>query len=298
MSRSSTPAASIPSRGEFSEEGYLQLHPDVAAALEAGIVGSAWQHFILHGQREGRQWVRQPNPLEGACLEIAPDDEMLHGNVDHYFDVGASALSCVEAALKTARRDPSTIRSILDLPCGHGRVLRFLRKAFPVAQLTACDLNRSGVEFCARTFGAIPVVSQVEIDRIPLHGGFDLIWCGSLLTHLDEHQCAAFLRLFHRQLARGGLVVFTLHGRACEAELASGRNKCDLDDRLIATLLDDCRRRGFGYVDYTAQSGYGFSLARPSFVLERFIQHSSWQLVGYHENGWDKRQDVVCLRKS
>jgi SAM-dependent methyltransferase len=293
-----TPVSSPPSRGEFSEEGYLQLHPDVAAALEAGIVGSAWQHFVLHGQREGREWVRQPNPLEGACLEIAPDDEMLHGNVDHYFDVGASAMHCIEAALKTARRDPSTIRSVLDLPCGHGRVLRFLRKAFPAAQLTACDLNRSGVEFCARTFAAIPVVSHAEIDRIPLGGGFDLIWCGSLLTHLDEQRCAAFLQLFHRNLARGGLVVFTLHGRACEAELASGRNKCDLDDRLIATLLDAYRRHGFGYVDYTAQLGYGFSLARPSFVLERFIQHQSWQLIGYHEKGWDKRQDVICLRKN
>jgi hypothetical protein len=81
-------------------------------------------------------------------------------------------------------------------------------------------------------------------------------------------------------------------------ELASGRNKCDLDDRLIATLLGDYRRHGFGYVDYTAQLSYGFSLASPSFVLERFVQPFSWQLIGYHEKGWDKRQDVICLRKN
>jgi len=294
----STPVPALPSRGEFCEDGYLQLHPDVAAAIDAGIVGSAWQHFVLHGQHESREWVRQPNPLEGTCLEIAPNDEMLHGNVDHYFDVGASAMHCIEAALKTARRDPSTVHAVLDLPCGHGRVLRFLRKAFPNAQLTACDLNRSGVEFCAHTFAAIPVVSSVEIDRIPLRGQFDLIWCGSLLTHLPEEKCTAFLRLFNRLLARNGILVFTMHGRGCAADLATGKSKSCLDGQQTAALLDGFRQRGFAYVDYAEQPGYGFSLAQPAFVLANFVQRPEWRLLGYHENGWDKRQDVICLGKA
>ena len=289
--------STLPPRNEFSEDGYIQLHPDVAAAIETGIVGSAWQHFTLHGFAEGRQWIQKPDPLIGVSREIAPDDEMFYGNTDHYFDVGESALHCINTALFAARRETSSIQSILDLPCGHGRVMRFLRKAFPEAQLTACDLHRDGIEFCAKAFGAVPVLSKVEVESIPLTGNFDLIWCGSLLTHLPQERCAAFLRLFQRLLPPGGILVFTMQGRHSESELANGKHQYGLNPTQIADLLRDYRQKGFGYVDYASGSGYGISLALPSFVLENFVQRPEWQLLGYHENGWDKRQDVISVRR-
>ena len=293
----STPARALPARGEFDEDAYLQLYPDIAQGVSAGAIESGWRHFVQHGFAEGRPWVARPDPFAGVNRDIAPGDEMFTGNAEHYFDVGASALQCVEAALFAARRNPATVRRILDLPCGHGRVMRFLRKAFPQAELTACDLNADGVAHCAAAFGAVPVVSRVEVDAIPLAAGFDLIWCGSLLTHLTAEKCAAFLRLFHRVLAPGGLVVFTTHGRLCAAELAAGKNRHHLEPGQIAGLLEHYRRTGFAYVDYVSHPGYGFSLSHPAFVLDRFIAPADWHLVGYHENGWDHRQDAVCLQK-
>lgn len=287
----------MPSRNEFDEDSYLQLNPDVAAAIRNGDVGSAWQHYLLDGFAEGRPWIPKAGPLAEVRREIAPDDEMYRGDEAHYFDVGESALHCIETARLAARRQKSTINRILDLPCGHGRVTRFLRRAFPIARLTACDLNREGVDFCARNFDALPVMSQVEVAKIPLEGPYDLIWCGSLLTHLPQEKCAEFLRLFHQLLLPGGILVFTLHGRQCEIELTTGKNRCGLDDPQIASLLADYRRTGFGYVDYADQPGYGISLALPSFVLANFVQHPWWQLLGYHESAWDKRQDAICLRR-
>lgn len=291
------PSASAPSRDVFDEAAYVQLHADVAAAIAAGVVGSGWQHYTLHGRREGRAWVPQPDRMSGVSRDISPHDEMFAGDAEHYFDVGESALHAVQHALGAVHRPASSVRRILDLPCGHGRVLRFLRAAFPQAELTACDLNRDGVEFCARTFGAQPVTSHVDAERIPLSGEFDLIWCGSLLTHLPREQCLAFLRLFHRVLASGGLVVFTLHGRHYESELISGRRTVDLAPEQIDRLVAAYRQHGFGYVDYATQRGYGFSLASPGFATGQLIPTAPWQLVGYHERGWDRRQDVIALRK-
>ncbi|MDB6127754.1 MAG: hypothetical protein JWM35_1650 [Verrucomicrobia bacterium] len=288
----------FPSRNEFDEDAYLLLHPDVSTALHAGIVGSAWQHFTLHGFAEGRPWISRTDPFFGVNREIAPGDEMYFENETHYFDAGESALHCVEAALFAARRKKSSITGILDLPCGYGRVLRFLRNAFPGAQLTACDLNRDGVDFCAKKFGATPVVSSVSAADIPLHDKFDLIWCGSLLTHLSREKCAEFIQLFQRLLHPSGILLFTLHGRHCEAELTSGKNRCGLDDRQIAQLIREYRETGFGYVDYTDQPGYGISLALPSFVMANFLQRPEWQLITYHEAGWDKRQDVISVQRS
>lgn len=38
----------------FDADGYLQANPDVAAALAAGAVRSAWDHYLIFGQLEGR----------------------------------------------------------------------------------------------------------------------------------------------------------------------------------------------------------------------------------------------------
>ena len=55
------------------------------------------------------------------------------------------------------------VRKILDLPCGYGRVLRMIHAAFPRATIHACNLNKDAVDFCAATFGAIPVYSSTKI---------------------------------------------------------------------------------------------------------------------------------------
>src|SRR5262245_34363542 len=102
-------------------------------------------------------------------IDISPYDEMFAGDRDHYFHVGQSALECVRRCIVAARRSEQTIARILDLPCGHGRVLRFLRAAFPAAIVTACDLRRDAVSYCAKTFNALPINSDENPLKIPLH---------------------------------------------------------------------------------------------------------------------------------
>ena len=287
----------LPDRGEFDEEGYLQLYPDIALGVSRGTIESGWAHFSRCGFAEGRAWLPQPDPGAGVSRAIAPSDEMHTDNPTHYFDVGASALHCLEAALFTTRRNRSSLRRILDLPCGHGRVMRFLRRAFPAAELTACDLNRDGVDFCARTFGAVPVTSSIDPAAIPLAPGFDLIWCGSLLTHLPEAHGAAFLDRFRHVLQPGGLVVFTTHGRRCAQELRSRSHRHGLTLEQGEEVVVAFRQAGIGYVDYPGQTGYGFNLVQPAYLIGHHLQHPGWRLVSYHEAGWDRRQDVVCLQK-
>jgi SAM-dependent methyltransferase len=111
---------------------------------------------------------------------ISPNDHAWITGEQWYFDVGRSALDCIKSALTTAHIAPT---SILDLPCGHGRICRMLRALFPDAHLAACDLDRDAVDFCAAQFNATPVYSHEDIRRVSLDQCFDLIWCGSLFTH-------------------------------------------------------------------------------------------------------------------
>lgn len=228
---------------------------------------------------------------------IGSGDEMFTGDKAHYFGVGKSALHGIETALFAAGQPHSNIRKILDLPCGHGRVMRYFKAAFPQARITACDLNRSAVNFCTQTFAAQPVYSNVDVGQIPLAEKYDLIWSGSLLTHLRAEHCAEFVRLFHSLVNPGGLIVFTLHGRWVERSLATNRYTYGLKSPDVAALLKEYYATGFGYADYPGVSGYGISLSSPAYVLSQLVALPDLKLISYQEKGWDNHQDIVCLQK-
>ena len=229
--------------------------------------------------------------------EISAGDEMYAGDKDHYFRVGTSALHCIDSALRSAQKGSDTIRSILDLPCGHGRVMRFLKARFVNAELTACDLNKPAVDFCAQTFGARGVYSDTAPAKIPLGEKYDLIWCGSLLTHLTKDLCEQFIVQFHKWLKPGGLAIFTLHGRCSERLIGTGRYRYGLSDDSARLVVQDYREHGFGYADYPGVTGYGISACQPGYALAELVRHPELKLVSYQEMGWDNHQYVVCLEK-
>jgi SAM-dependent methyltransferase len=261
----------------------------------------------------------------GVREEISPGDDMYQGAWNHYFNVGVDALHAIGLALMAARK--TGVDRILDLPCGHGRVLRSLRAAFPDARITACDIERRGVDFCAATFDAEPVYSQKDPDEIELDGEYDLIWCGSLLTHLNFDYWGKFLALFRRSLAPDGVLVFTTAGRhagvilrsalplfdrvhAAQAggedagpeyeELVLNRSlsSYNLERDRVERLLGEYDRQGFGYVDYQGQVDYGISLASPSHVFEQLEQLDDTRLILFTERGWDNHQDVTACKQA
>jgi SAM-dependent methyltransferase len=130
-------------------------------------------------------------------------------------------------------------KPILDLPSGYGRILRFLKVSFPNATICACDINAEGVDFCRRQFNASPVVSNTDFAKVSFPWSFDLIWSGSLLTHVSETDAIELLRLFYRSLSPNGLCVFTMHGRTSVAWLESRAETYGLTEADIRRVLSD-----------------------------------------------------------
>src|SRR4051794_23122377 len=78
--------------------------------------------------------------LQAVESKISPKDTMYNGNIDLYFKDGLCSVRIIEEALAASGK--SSVKSVLDLPCGHGRVLRFLVHRFPGAKFTACELDQ------------------------------------------------------------------------------------------------------------------------------------------------------------
>jgi len=215
---------------------------------------------------------------------------MYDGDGVHYFKVGLSAISCINEALEGAGL--KTVRRILDLPCGSGRVLRFLAQQFPEAEITACELERGPVEFCARTFGARPAYSSLDLDEVSFEKKFDLIWCGSLVTHLTEVGITALLSLFYRHLETGGLMIFTTHGDFVARRLPTRDFDYGLTPEQIDRIGSGYPATGYGFEDYPGDKGYGVSLTSAEWIRTRVRELGDLREVFFKERGWDNHQDV------
>jgi SAM-dependent methyltransferase len=237
-------------------------------------------------------------PYENLDRKVSPNDGMICGNEAHYFSVGASAILNIKRALACAAGEGATPSRILDLPCGHGRVLRYLRAEFPQAEITACDLLEEGVDFCAATFGAIPVYSDPNPSRIGLPArSFDLIWVGSLFTHFDAPRWAIFLSFLRDLLRPGGVLVFSTHGRRSLEIVSEHPEIYSLDKSRRRQVLKQVGSTGFGYASYPGQRDYGISITMPAWVISLVTSVPELRLVGFSERSWDGHHDVcTCVR--
>ena len=239
---------------------------------------------------------KQRELLKQVETRISPGDGMYAGNGAHYFKVGLSAIACIEAAIDASGL--ASVRSILDLPCGHGRVLRFLVRRFPEAKFIASDLDRKGVDFCVRTFGVEGVYSQWHLSEFLVDHQFDLIWCGSLITHLNETGIQDLLAFFTRHLGSGGLLIFTTHGERVIQRMLNRTFDYGIANERLPALIDSCRKEGFGFTDYprgsdygVSASGYGVSLTTPEWIGAE-AEKLGLDEVYFCEHGWDDHQDV------
>ncbi len=211
----------------------------------------------------------------------------------HYMYGGRSALrSCVNALLLA---DAPAPRRVLDFPSGHGRVTRFFRAAFPSADIFAGDINRGGIAFCAERFGAIPVLSQPDLDAVELPSDLDLVWCGSLATHLPEAACRALFRRLVDCLAPGGLAGITVCSRGME--WAHKNSFKTISDERYAAIEGRRRETGFGYADYPGNVGYGMTFVDMRWIREVIEARDDAHLLCYQEKGWHGTQDPVWIIK-
>ena len=213
-------------------------------------------------------------PGDGMWREKQPDD---------YFFVGASAMVAIDEALAAARLDKARVRRVLDYACGFGRVLRWLRVEFPKAYLLGVDAQKRCVKAAAQTLGVPAQLLDTSL-KTPFDRPFDLIWVGSLFTHLPQDECERVLAFLRSQLNPDGLLVFTTAGFQVRRIFSEDQKP----------IVDQFDATGFGYVDRFSV-GYGTTLASPANVTA-MAQVAGLEPVFFKARGWADRQDVYGAR--
>ena len=247
----------------------------------------------MHSDKLINLWsTYRSNPVS---TKVHPDDHMFASNphLDGYDLVGESGAKVIHSILGLSTKE--AIWRILDFGCGHGRVARHLRSMFPTAEMWFADSKTSCVEFCAGTFNGTGVLSDEQF-KADLPGGFDLIWVGSVFTHIDyERMEALFDRLFEH-LGIGGILIATFRGRRTY-EATKNKPK---QATIYKTLLEEYESSGAGYQSYNREElgDWGLSLTSIERVVALGKRHQNSRLIGYSEAAWANIHDVGAWAKN
>jgi hypothetical protein len=234
--------------------------------------------------------------LRSVSPNVDPFDTMYApGKAGHYLLVGISAIRCIEAVLENTSLRADEIRSILDFPVGYGRVLRFLRAKFPQARISGAELDASAMSFCMREFSIEPVKTLQDFSQISTPGRFDLIWCGSLLTHINEDSAIALLRFFRDHLTENGVCLVSMHGHTSAEWVRQKKHTYGLALVEQQELLQQYEQSGYGYVDYSNVLGYGISIASPERMKTIICQLG--KCIFFQAAAWDHHHDVYGFQR-
>lgn len=225
---------------------------------------------------------------------VSPRDGMvdaIHG-LPHYMQVGRSAIDVIASALVAA--DNPTITTILDLPCGGGRVTRHLQALFPDSTIFVSDIDSDLQAFVTNVLGATAAEPNPDFVHPPARF-YDLIFVGSLVTHFDERQFRRAVSWFVGALAPKGLLVLTTHGR--RHAFVQDNVRQAIQPELWKPAADAFAASGFGYADYPNMTGYGLSVSYPSWVTRLIEVMPQTRIVSYQEAAWNNHQDAIVVQK-
>lgn len=245
-------------------------------------------------------------------MTMSPRAHVPKGNLEAYRRTSRSGWRCIFNALVTVNKGLEKCHNVLDFGCGYGRVLRAIAAGLPEANITACDLNEDAIAFCAETFGATPVQGYADLSAIELPHKYDVIWVGSVFTHLPAQNWAPLIRFLSESLAENGILVFSIHGRTAMwvfENYTLEQSQMSAED--FANVKRVYQETGYAYMNYSTghvnslaevgiavdEEAYGLSFTRSDWVCSYLQQFKDLFMVGYHEGGWSRNHDTVTLWK-
>ncbi|MEZ5964355.1 MAG: class I SAM-dependent methyltransferase [Planctomycetota bacterium] len=231
--------------------------------------------------------------LSGLETRVHPRDEMFgfiaagsprsDAHLFEYLRSGQEAFRIVEHVLAEHGCRLERVERLLDFACGCGRVARFFVHALGAARVAAAEIDPQALAFVGDTLGVATIASATDPQALRLGGDHDVVFVGSLFSHLPRPRFVAWLRALARGLRPDGLLVFTTHG-----EGVRGGQPAD--------------PTGFTFVPVSETSRldpheYGSAFVRPEVVHE-LVREAGLTPLGWAEREvWDL-QDVFVARRS
>jgi hypothetical protein len=164
--------------------------------------------------------------------------------------------------------DFAALRSVLDFASGYGRLTRFLVQKLPPDRIWVSDIYADAMVWQAATFGVNTVRSATAPADFPHQGEHDIVFVGSLFSHLPSGLFRAWLGKLYSLLSPRGVLAFSVHD---ETYLPS-------DQRMDASGIRYFRFSESGTLD---ADSYGMA-----YVTERYVAAAIAELAPGKPIAW------------
>lgn len=223
-------------------------------------------------------------PLPPALLRYRVSESL---SKTDFLNIGKGCAQHIEQQVADLQMDLAAMERILDFGCGCGRTLRWLLERNAATQFYGVDVDREAITWCKQHLSN-GTFAECQPDP-PLafpSAHFDLVYCISVFTHLDERMQNLWLLELSRVLKPDGVLILTVHGkRAADAG----------HDQDVAAMLADS---GFAHQRSRKLSGivpgwYNTSWHSREYIVSKLRE--SFGEVRYVEVP-DGSQDLVVAR--
>lgn len=238
--------------------------------------------------------------LPGIPGRVHLDDQMLRSDapehVRHYLTDAASALDNIDESLHTTGRSLDDVQNCLDLPSGYGRLTRHLVARLSSSRVTVSDVDAQAVRFCVAEFGVDGVVCPSDPTRLRLPRRYDLIFVGSLLTHLPIGVGMTLIERLGDVLEPGGHLIFSTQGTSCLSHLDWYGDEFE---RASSAMHSGVASDGCAFVPYRGRTDYGIVIHEESWLRLTLAEREGHRLrlVRFASRGWDAHQDMWSFQR-
>ncbi|HIJ81338.1 MAG TPA: class I SAM-dependent methyltransferase [Desulfuromonadales bacterium] len=197
-----------------------------------------------------------------------------HTDVQAYKNSIIPFIVNVTAYMTEAGLEISTVRSVLDIGCGSGRILAAWHLDDSSRRLVGCDINYELITWARNNMPAgIEFLHNKLHHRLPLGDAcFDMIQLLSVFTHLSLQSQQELLREMYQHLNPNGHLLITLHGHTYIRLFMPDRN-----DEFIST----------GYIETTEQDegSNQFGTYHSYKYAEALFDAAGFEIAGYYPMG-------------
>jgi len=173
-----------------------------------------------------------------------------------------------------------------------------LKAQYPQADIFGQDVNQAWLEWCADNLGVNVILSKAHIQSVTVEReSYDLVWVGSVFTHIPEKSFDYLLDVLVGGLKQSGILIFTTAGELVRASFDVNNEKLlAVKDAKKAVLGYDENGYGFALYSGGTYSDWGRAMVTFASVQEKLKRHPV-KLIFYLEGGWGRRQDIFAIQR-
>lgn len=230
--------------------------PPESRSLEANVsllkrIGRPIYHASFRLQVHVRCWCsdlvahrsEQGLPFPPALLRYRVSESLSKGL---FLRIGEGSVAHIEHQIRMVGGDLGSTRRVLDFGCGCGRTLRWLIDKYPDSEFYGADVDSDAIDWCARHMGRGRFARIDPEPPVPYPAEyFDVVYCFSVFTHLNEHMQNLRLLDLRRVLKPGGILLLTVHG---EGTARDHLEEHEIEELRIVGLIHKTTRKLSGIV--------------------------------------------------